>query len=387
MKVRSAFPEKTTAGYFSPWIKAINSRECISVLNMPKRDQLYRVNELLKRQSFKEKTQFIILDLKGQIIEDSSDLESYLNRHVRINSERIALLILDADQLLDEKTALLSCLDKLYFDRKNFSLIYLFQKNITASTIIKKLSLYTSLFQNISVFSYFNLDEMEHFIKFLSANFNVKIPEELESLIIKKCGGAPWLIKEAVRYYSHTQDENNIFNHDSMKLKLKILYQELSSEEKIVLDKIIKNEGDFSPNENETINYLLKTELLIKNKKYLEISIPVLKDFIRETVNSKTQLNLNNSDQLLLNGVIIEGFFSRREKRVLKLFLKNKGRVLDRETIALAVWLNNKDKFYTDWALDQLIRRLRNKFAKLGLNRQLIKTLKNQGYLFVDKYD
>lgn len=382
MKDQGAFPEKTITGYFLPLIKAINSRECISVLNMPKRDQLYRVNELLKRQSFIEKTQFIILDLKGQIIEDSSDLESYLNKHVKINSERIALLILDADQLLDEKTALLSCLDKLYFDRKNFSLIYLFQKNITSSTITKKLSSYTTFFQNISVYSYFNLDEMEHFIKFLSANFNVKISEELESKIIKKCGGAPWLIKEAVRYYSQTQDKNSIFTHDNMKLKLKILYQELSSEESTVLEKIIKNEDNFSHSENETINYLLKTKLLIKNKKYLEISIPVLKDFIRETVNSKTQLNLNNSGQLLLNGVIIEGFFSRREKRIIKLFTESKRKVVSREKIASTVWLNNKDDIYTDWALDQIIRRLRNKFVKLGLSRQLIKTIKNQGYLF-----
>lgn len=382
MKAPGAFPEKTIAGYFLPWINAINSRECISVLNMPKRDQLYRVNELSKRQSFIEKTQFIILDLKGQIIEDAFDLESYLNRHVRINYERIALLILDADQLLDEKTALLSCLDKLYFDRKNFSLIYLFQKNITASTIIKKLSIYTSFFQNISVFSYFNSDEMEHFVKFLSTSFNVKIPEELKFQVIRKCGGSPWLIKEAVRYYSQTQDENNIFKHDSMKLKLKILYQELSSEERMVLDKIIKNEDDFSPNENETINYLLKTKLLIKNKKYLEISIPVLKDFIRETINSKTQLNLSNSGQLLLNGVIIEGFFSRREKRIIKLFTESKRKVVNREKIASIVWLNNKDDIYTDWALDQLIRRLRNKFVKLGLSRELIKTIKNQGYLF-----
>ena len=79
---------------------------------------------------------------------------------------------------------------------------------------------------------------------------------------------------------------------------------------------------------------------------------------------------------------MIEGFFSRREKRIIKLFLENKEKTLSREGIALAIWSNNKENLYTDWALDQIIRRLRNKFVKLGLSRQLIRTIKNQGYLF-----
>ena len=381
MKVQDAFPEKTINEYFSPWIKAINSRECISVLNISKRDQLYRINELINRQTFNEKTQLITLDLKGQIIEDSSDLELYLNKHVKISSNKIVLLILDADQLLDEKTALLSCLDKIYFDRKNYSIIYFFQKNITSSKYTKKLSPYTSLFQNISAFSYFRPEAMNYFIKFIELNFKIKITTELEKKIIDQCGGAPWLIKEAVRYFYQTLDEKNIFNHENMRLKLEILYQELSEEERIVVEKVVKNIYQFDTQEKTIVNYLLRTNLLVdKNQKY-DISIPIFKDFILEMLNEKTQITLNSEEQLIINNVIIEGFFSRREKRVIKLFLQNRGKVLSREKIALAVWLNNKDSFYTDWALDQILRRLRNKFVKLGLSCQLIKTIKNQGYL------
>ncbi len=382
MKAQGAFPEKTINEYFSPWIKAINSRECISVLNIPKRDQLYRINELINRQTFNEKTQLIILDLKGQIIEDSSDLEAFLNKYAIINSKRIVLLILDADQLLDEKTALLSCLDKLYFDRKNFSLIYLFQKNITAFEITKKLSSYTSLFQNISIFSYFMQEDMEFFLKYIGKDFKIKIPREIERKILDRCGGAPWLIKESIRYYSQTQDEKKIFNHDNMKLKLNIIYQELSEVEKIVVEKVTKNNYQFNSQEKATVNYLLHTKLLVKRGQEYDISIPIFKDIIIELINEKTQLTLNSKDQLIINNVLIEGFFSRREKRIIKLFLKNKEKVLNREKIALTVWLNNKDNVYSDWALDQIIRRLRNKFVKLGLSHQLIKTIKNQGYLF-----
>lgn len=382
MKTSFAFPKKTIDQIFSPWIKAINSRECISLLNIPKRDQLYRVNEFINQQLLDKKIQIITLDLKGQIIEDSSDLELYLNKYAKISSKQIVLLILDADQLLDEKTALLSCLDKLYFDRKNSSMIYLFQKNITASTITNKLSLYTSLFQNISVFSYFNPKDMEFFLEYIENSYKINIPKGIEKNILDRCGGAPWLIKESVRYYSQTRDEKNIFDHDNMKLKSKIIYQELSAEEKIVVEKIVRNNYLFSNQEKTIINYLLRTKLIVyKNQRY-DITIPILKDTILETLNEKTQLTLNPGGQLIINNVLIEGFFSRREKRIIKLFLENKEKVLNREKIALTVWLNNKDNAYTDWALDQIIRRLRNKFSKLGLNRQLIKTIKNQGYLF-----
>ena len=382
MKVQGAFPEETITEYFSPWIKAINSRECITILNIPKRDQLYRVNEFINQQITSKKIQLITLDLKGQIIEDSSDLESYLDKHVKNNSKLIVLLILDADQLLDEKIALLSCLDKMYFDRKNFSMVYLFQKNITSLEKTKKLSPYTSLFQNISIFSCFEPEAMSYFIKFIALSFKTKITKELERKILDRCNGAPWLVKESVRYYYQTGDTKNIFNHDNMKIKLNILYQELSIEEKLVVEKIIKMNFQFDLKEKAVINYLTKTGLLIKKGQQYDVSIPIFKDFIQETINSKTQINLNQNGQLLVNGVLVEGFFSRREKKIIKLFLENKEKILNREGIALAVWSNNKENLYTDWALDQIIRRLRNKFVKLGLSRYLIKTIKNQGYLF-----
>ena len=381
MKPKEAFPRKTINAIFTPWDNAIKSRECLSVVNIPKRDQLYRLKEITSRYRRIKNIQLIALDLKGQIIEDPYDLKTFLAKKINKRAKKIALIVLDADQLLDEKNVLLSYLDILYHDNPKLILIYLFQKNITYSSFSKKLSKYTSLYQNVNIYSFFKQEEIRYFLKFIKAYFQVQIPAQLEKEILFRCGGSPWLIKEAVRHYYQTRDEKNIFDHDNMRLKLNILFQELSSEEKSLVEKIVKKDFQFLAVEKSIIRYLIRTGLLLKKTQQFEISIPIFKDFVKDLLNSKTQICLNHKNQLLLNGVLVEGFFSRRQKLVLRLFISNRGKILAREKVAAKIWQKDTQN-YTDWALDQIIRRLRNKLVRLGLNRYLIKTVKNQGYSF-----
>ncbi|OGK10142.1 hypothetical protein A2767_05680 [Candidatus Roizmanbacteria bacterium RIFCSPHIGHO2_01_FULL_35_10] len=384
MKPKEAFPKQTYKRLFDPWIKSTESRECLTIVNIPKRDQLYRINDLIIKKFSGKNTQIILIDLKGEIVEDPKDLDILINKKIDKKFKKIALIILDADQLLDEKYSLLSYLDKLYHDRPVLSLIYFFQKNTTSDSLTKSLSSYTSLFQNIEVYSLFNYAEMKHFIDFITQYFKVYISNKLKNKILNYCGGSPWLIKEAIRYYYQTRDEINLFNHDNMKLKLKILYQELSLEEKVIIEKIIKKDFQFNPIEQEYLNYLIKTGLVnMVGREYI-ISIPIFNHFVKELINAKNKLNINHNDQLVINNVLIEGLFSRREKRIIKYLLKNKEKILLREEVASVIWKNDSQESYTDWSLDQIIRRLRNKFTKLGLNRNIIQTKKNQGYKFID---
>jgi len=128
MKPKEAFPKQTYKRLFDPWIKSTESRECLTIVNIPKRDQLYRINDLIIKKFSGKNTQIILIDLKGEIVEDPKDLDILINKKIDKKFKKIALIILDADQLLDEKYSLLSYLDKLYHDRPVLSLIYFFQK-------------------------------------------------------------------------------------------------------------------------------------------------------------------------------------------------------------------------------------------------------------------
>ncbi|MFA6081435.1 MAG: helix-turn-helix domain-containing protein [Patescibacteria group bacterium] len=384
MKTPDAFPKKMVSDFFLPWITIFNNHECLSVLHIPKRDQLYRLNELKKLYGNTD-TQLISLDFKGEIIEDPDDLENFLRKNINKKHKNTALILLDADQLLDEKYSLLSYLDKMYVEKQRLSIVYLFQKNITSAVHIKRLSPYTSLFQNISVFPYYKKETMEHFFKYLQSTFNIKVPKNIADEILVRCGGSPWIMKQALRHYSQTKDEKNLFDHENMMIKLNILYQELSKEEKLVIEKILCRNFHFNEDEKEAINYLVKTGLITKTKQEYAFLIPILKDFIKKTTYSKNQINLNHDGQLLLNNVLVDGLFSRREKRIAKYLIKNKEKIVNRDEVAEAVWKNDMEQ-YSDWALDQLMRRLRLKLEKLGLDKNMIKTVKNQGFKFQNIY-
>jgi len=56
--------------------------------------------------------------------------------------------------------------------------------------------------------------------------------------------------------------------------------------------------------------------------------------------------------------------------------------MLGRETIAKAYWGTNINDCYSDWALDQMIRRIRIKLTRFGLNPKTISTKRNAGYIF-----
>lgn len=76
----------------------------------------------------------------------------------------------------------------------------------------------------------------------------------------------------------------------------------------------------------------------------------------------------------------MDTFFSKREKRLLINLLKNNQKIISRDLVAQAIWGSEYDNSYTDWALDQFIRRLRNKLSSLGFAKTLIKTVKNRGF-------
>jgi len=60
--------------------------------------------------------------------------------------------------------------------------------------------------------------------------------------------------------------------------------------------------------------------------------------------------------------------------------IKNTNRVVTRDELAKAIWPINTEDYYSDWAVDRLVARLRSKIADLGMTREAVKTVRNQGY-------
>ena len=371
------------------WLSVFNLGESGSVINFPKREQLYRINQLLKDKSLIKRNlkdysnfQIIPIDIDTLAFEDSQDFDLYLGKIISRKAKKIGLIILSSDKLTYEKSSLLPYLVTLPFNRPNVSLLFLFGINITSSDWLKKLASYTIPYQNVIIHQFYEEKDQSQFIFYLEKLYQVKIPSEIKNKIQVNCGGNLWFIKQAVRYFVKTKDEEKLFNHEEMLMRLKIVTSEFSSLENSVLEKIIKKINNFEDKEKPVLDYLISTRLIKKtNKKYF-ITIPIIENYLKNQLISQTQINVNKKGQVITNNIVMESCFSKKEKSLIKYFINNQNKIIPRSEIAQIIWGSNYLENYTDWALDQLIKRLRTKLENFGLPKDLIKTIKNQGYKF-----
>jgi hypothetical protein len=385
--MRLPFTKATRDQIFGDWVDVLNRGECGSIIHIPKRSQLWRINQFLNNQSWLRKNlagfntlQLLALDLATTTIEDSPDLDKYINNTRQKGKTRLALLVLDADQVLREKPHLLAYLNQLFYQRP-CQLLYFFGQNITRPNISSRLSDSSTLFQNILVYSYFNQKDSIYFLKFIAKEFGVHLPETVSQLIIQKCGGCLWLIKEAIRYYATTKDQKHLLDHESMLLKLDILYHEYHPEQAL-LEKIVRRNSDFSQKEKTLIQYLLKTRLIKKFKNGYRLTIPLLEKYIKHQLSLASRISLDESQHIVVGRHLAYSCFSRRQRRLLACLLQKPGTVFSRNQLAGVLWgIQNEDQ-YSEWALDQAVKRLRRKLIQLNLSPDLIQTVKNHGYRF-----
>lgn len=373
--------KQTSSKIFNRWIDAVKRNESCSVVNLSKREQFYRLNQFLDKETAKyPHFQFITLDCISEGIEDADDLDRFFEKKIDNKIGRHVCFIIDADNLLVEKLQLLSYLDSLRHQNPNISFIYFFNRNITYPWHTNKLARFGSLYQNLQFHSFYDKPDQSQFIIYLQKKFNIKLPKNTAEKIVVHCDGCLWFIKEAVRHFTQTKQEKDLFSHPEMITRLKIFYDDFEEKEKNVLEKIIRSDLHFNREEKIILAYFQKINLIkIDGKNYL-IKSSLLSDFIKKELAKKVEISVNESGQLLVNDVTLDGFFSRREKNLLRYFIQNPTELLGREKTATIIWGESYKTEYSDWALDQVIRRLRNKLAHLGLSRNLIQTKKNQGF-------
>jgi hypothetical protein len=185
------------------------------------------------------------------------------------------------------------------------------------------------------------------------------------------------LIKEAIRYLRQSGDIKKIFNHEAMNFRLENIYNSLLESEKSLLKKIAFGETSFDELERHSLSYLQKLNLINRNNK---ITIGLLENYIRNLGEKRPNIIMKNGS-LLLNNVPIQTFFSRKEYKVLKGFLQNQDKVIGRDEVAQWIWPTNTQENYSDWAIDQLIARLRKRLTRLFIPKEALRTLRGRGYM------
>ncbi len=380
-------PVSTLRNMFISWVNVININESASVLNISKWSQTYRIEQFLQDKEFLAKNVrdygnigFVKIDPNFFPFDNFKGFDRYLKSIIGKDKKSHVILVTNADYLITKYHDILGYINSYAINNVNTSFIFFFEKNITLPEIFRTIDSYPVLLQNIITNPPYASTDIDTFIRYKEKSFGSTIPEALVKKIKLLCGNRLGLITQAIRYYSLTRDEKSVFDHDEINLKVKLIWDEFEASEKKLLEKIVKKEYDFSAEENDMINHFLKTRLLEKSKKNIyKITIPLLVRFMEKTLVKKAVIAADSGKKIVINDVVVDEFFSRRERKLIRRLMAEKNKTVKRERVGEMLW---GEEPYTDWALDQAIRRLRNKFFKLGLPKDIIATRKNSGFVF-----
>jgi DNA-binding response OmpR family regulator len=221
-------------------------------------------------------------------------------------------------------------------------------------------------------------------------------PHQLKT--IKEIGGGhPYLLKEACQILADrfskklaTDQIRDIF-YDNYELRWVIgkVFEIRSSEEKNILSKIALRQ-DFSKDKNkEAFDFLLKMGLVKKiggelrpfNKLFSRTIQGFEKNEIASVNARQEDLNLDKETSAIIYKGRTIGKISR-EYSVLTELLRTPDSLITRDDIGKILWGKEMYEKYSDWALDQLISKLRKKLSGLDIRGRLI-TIRGKGYKFL----
>ncbi len=346
------------------------------ILSFPNSGLVWRIDQILRDYSYLFSMPIIKMQSDSSLFDSKEDLYNYILQHTgKTGSVGIFVTHMELD-IRGGNFHIIQWLGEICRENTNFHMIYLYEMDITNPEIAKMFR-EMSIFANIRYFSLFSREEITRFTEYLCKKWNIKINRKLLQEICEVCGGHVWLVKEAVRLLKLKKSKsiNEIIASDTIQLKVEQIHSTLLESEKLLLRKIITStKQDLTIAEKHSKKHLTKVGLLNRNI----IQIPLLEDFIRKTL-PKVSIQLKDS-RIEINGIVVNSGFSRKQLRILRFLLSKNSEIVSRDELAKVIWPDNTMEYYTDWALDRIISRLRENIASLGIDKNLIQTYRRKGY-------
>ena len=360
-------------------LNILRNREPGVILFAPKTDRPRRINQMI--QDYQNEIPLFKIELAPSEINDIDDVIYLLKQNIgeKITKD-VGVIISNCELLINEKNySVIEEIIGLQEKDPHLRFLLFFEVDITHPDIAQWFTL-TYLYSNIVYYPLYEYEDAAKFIDYNLDLWNFKIGPDTKHKIIERCGGHFWLIRQALRSLRDNPELQleEIFRSPPMRFRLEQLYYLFLDSEKRALQKVLKDERMTDDYEKHSFEHLKRMGFIKDN----EISIPLLSSYIRENM-PKVTIEITNN-KVLLNNINVDSHFSKKERRAFKKLLEHKGHIVDRDEIAKALWPIDTEKNYSDWAVDRVIARLRNKLLTLGFSKEIIKTVRNRGYLLTN---
>lgn len=357
--VSKPLTEHTVRKLFDSWRDPLDRGENALILAPPRMDRSYRIPEFI--EFLGAGYDALIVSLEAHQIEDIDDWSRITAPYGRDSKKKRCYLVPDAELLFQDRKHLLAGLATQYVQTKTPFLLF--------SEAFPYQMLPQVFAQNRIVQTLYSPDDVARFISYLEDKFGNSVPANAGNRIMERSGGHLWFVKEIVRHMVF-RETGDPFDHDDLWWRVGECYRGFALREQevltdLVLQKTVKDE--------EARAYLEHTGVIRDGR----IAIGLLEEYIKKQVRERTTLSLKNGS-VCVGSVPVDAALSNNEKQALVCMFSGNGNIVSRETLGNDIWGDEGD--FTDWALDQLVRRLRRKLATFGVPENFIQTVKGKGY-------
>lgn len=204
-------------------------------------------------------------------------------------------------------------------------------------------------------------------------NHKVKIDEKNKEVILELSGGhAQYLqISSVILSEIYANGRKLFFNglskliYDDERINLlsEELWESLNFDEKNILKEIANNKNVYREKQIEN-SYLWESGILNSKNK---IFSPLFESYLQKLESDKGNQGLE---------------FSKKEFLLYSILEKSSNEICEREDIVEFVWPEYKEYGVSDWSIDRLVARVRNKLKKQKNNYEII-TIRTRGYKLV----
>lgn len=117
----------------------------------------------------------------------------------------------------------------------------------------------------------------------------------------------------------------------------------------------------------------------VNPEEYLQNNV-LIRNVLSEIDERKAvEVNVVSGD-IRIGGDSVVYLFTPMEYNVLMLMASSQGKLVSKDDIAEVMWPGESIESYSDWAISQLIKRLRKKLKSMGVSEKVIKTVHGRGY-------
>ena len=355
------------------------ARESVAVLFPYLSDRAFRIQQWMETPS--PKLVRMIVPSDESIGESNEEFEEWISQAVQdhcgisfaeILKRDLTLVLIVVDGELWFRTNMQHKLDHFQqflvkYSRNVQSLLAI---EHDAKQLNKKMVTVHRLFQNMLVYPLYGKRDVMTIIELLNKNWGLTMASGMKDEIYRQCGGSFWLLKEAVREYRDNGD--------------------WKTAQKVFIDRAIGLAEEFDVDEQLVIAHLPRSIHNTTNQEVVErlktlgwiledkLTVFAITPFIVQNVENQYKIAVKDNE-LSWKGIALSQLLSPSENLLLRLLFDHANNPVSRDEIGKLLWSIQQED-YSQWAIDQTIKRLRDRLEKLGLPATLIRSVRGVGY-------